>query len=177
MYLSRIALNDRQRETMRLMASPYLMHGAIERSFSGEKKRNLWRVDWLQDKCYLLLLSQERPHLLNLVQKYGFPDLDRAYETKEYASFLNRLSAGQIWMFRLCANPVRSSFADRNGNSNRGKVYAHVTPEQQRAWLLSRMDKCGFNISQDSFDVVQSEWKNFAKVARQKGGFLAHSHF
>ena len=175
MYLSRVALDSSRRETMQLLASPYLMHGAVERSFSGERERNLWRLDWLQDTCYLLILSKQRPHLLNIAQKYGDLSSLLPFETKEYAPFIDRLQSGQNWRFRLCANPVRSSFAEKENYSARGKVFAHVTPEQQKKWLLSRAEKNGFALSETSFEVVQSEWKRFKKGNHSNSKISLHT--
>lgn len=168
MYLSRVALDSNQRETMQLLSSPYLMHGAVERSFSGVRERRLWRVDWLKDTCYLLILSGQEPHLANIVEKYGFPKSSLPFEIKEYQPFLERLEEGQSWRFRLCANPVRSSSVVKESGSRRGKVFAHVTSEQQKQWLISRASKHGFELQPDAFDVVQSEWKRFKKGANSQ---------
>ena len=56
MYLSRIRLNESQRETIRAFSSPHILHGAIEQAFSGERQRNLWRIDYLNGDYYLLIL-------------------------------------------------------------------------------------------------------------------------
>lgn len=163
MYLSRIALNTKQRETMRALDMPKLLHGAVESSFPGERQRNLWRIDWLGDVCYLLVLSTERPDFTYLVEQFGFPDSDRCWETKDYDPLLARLQVGQSWRFRLCANPTRSSPREKDEASGRGKVFAHVTKEQQRQWLIRRAEDCGFLLENNAFDVVYSQWKNFRK--------------
>lgn len=163
MYLSRIALDMASRETMRAIASPNVMHGLVERSFSGEKQRRLWRIDQFNEKYYLLILSMQRPHLINLVNHIGFPDLASSFETKNYTSLLDHLRVGQKWQFRLCANPVRSVSQKNRESSDRGKLYAHVTIAQQKQWLLSRADRHGFKIADNTFDVIQTDWMNFKK--------------
>lgn len=161
MYLSRIALDDSNRKTMRALASPQLMHGAVEQSFSGDRQRRLWRVDWLKGKCYLLVLSEDRPDFTELMKQFGSLDVDPAWETKDYAKLLDRLQIGQTWQFKLKANPVRS--VKEKDAAGRGKVVAHVTPEQQKQWLIKRAEECGFSISPHTFDVVHTHWMKFNK--------------
>ena len=61
MYLTRIALDLNRRETLRALASPHVIHGAVESSVppgeSEKRERNLWRIDYLEPNCYLLVLS------------------------------------------------------------------------------------------------------------------------
>ena len=57
MYISRVELDQARRSTMIALAAPKRLHGAVERSFAGERKRRLWRLDYLGGKLYLLILS------------------------------------------------------------------------------------------------------------------------
>jgi CRISPR system Cascade subunit CasE len=169
MYLSRVMLDVRRRETIRALASPQVMHGAVESCFpwdvtSGEaRKRVLWRTDYVGDRCYLLLLSEEQPNLAHLAEQFGYPDLHPQGETKPYAPLLERLQNGQRWQFRLRANPVHSSPRETHERTGRGKVYAHVTREQQLLWLLNRAEKLGFALEPQEFTVTHTEWKRFHK--------------
>jgi CRISPR system Cascade subunit CasE len=148
---------------MRALNFPKFLHGAVEQSFKGERRRNLWRIDWLDDTCYLLVLSPRRPNFAILAQQFGYLNSEKGWETKNYDSLLMRLQLGQSWRFRLCANPTRRSGNEREASSGRGKVFAHVTTEQQKKWLLSRAENWGFSLEEDKFDVVNSQWKNFKK--------------
>ena len=47
MYLSRTELDPTRRSTMIALTSPQKFHGAVENSFSGERRRRLWRLDSL----------------------------------------------------------------------------------------------------------------------------------
>lgn len=163
MYLSRIALNTKRKETMRAIMLPRLLHGAVEQSFNEKSRRNLWRIDWLCDTCYLLLLSAEQPDYTHIAEQFGYPLSEKRGETKDYSLLLTRLKEGESWMFRLRANPTRSSFKEKHEGSGRGKVFAHVTQEQQKQWLLMRAGGCGFMLNEDAFDVVHSKWEKFPK--------------
>lgn len=172
MYLSRVLLNDRKRETIRALASPQIIHGAVESIYRREtseqdeiRKRLLWRVDYVSDKCYLLLLSEERPNLTSLVHQFGYPDIHG--ETKDYLPFLEKLRNDQSWKFRLHANPVRSSPRERD-KYGRGKVFAHITIEQQMQWLMKRSETCGFSLKPEEYTVVHTDWKRFKKGSRKQ---------
>lgn len=163
MYLSRIALDAGRGETMRLLASPNLLHGAVEHCFDGKKRRNLWRIDTLGGEPYLLILSEAVPAVEDLVSRYGRDDLPCPRETKSYDALLNRLAEGQPWHFRLRANPVRSSTREREGKRSRGKLFNHVTQDQQKNWLAARGSANGFFVEDNSFDVVHAQWHKFRK--------------
>lgn len=163
MYLSRIALNAKRRETMRALTLLQLLHAAVEQSFKGKSRRNLWRIDWLGDVCYLLVLSEEQPDFTYIAEQFGYPNSERPWETKNYGLLLSRLKEGDSWMFRLHANPTRSSSREKREGSGRGKVFAHVTQEQQKKWLLIRSEACGFLLKENGFDVVHTTWEKFFK--------------
>ncbi|MCL4463239.1 MAG: type I-E CRISPR-associated protein Cas6/Cse3/CasE [Firmicutes bacterium] len=170
MYLSRIPLNVKRRDTMRALALPHIVHGAVESSFplklDENRERILWRVDYVRDTCYLLVLSAEQPEFLHISKQFGYEHLERKWETKNYNTLLARLQSGQVWRFRLRANPVQSSFKERNETSGRGKIFAHVTQQQQRRWLIDRAQACGFSLGENAFNVVHTEWKKFRKTKR-----------
>ena len=174
MYLSRLELEPyRMRKAW---SSLQVMHAAIESAFEGgSDTRKLWRIDQLAGRYYLIVCSRTRP--LTCPDDLG--GTDNTWETVEYEPFLLRLKEGQKWSFRLRANPTRSI---SQGAGKRGKVYAHVTVDQQKAWLLSRAEDCGFviprfedasDIDEDEvqarqFDVVQREQLRFKKKHNAK---------
>lgn len=168
MYLSRVELNLRRKNTMEALASPQRLHAAVESSFpsNAEKNiRNLWRIDRLGNAMYLLVLSNGKPDFSHIVDQFGWPGAEQKWETQSYTSLMERIEAGQRWQFRLRANPVHSIKstidAETQKPSQRGKVYAHVTVQQQEQWLLERAAKYGFSLREDSFCVVQQEVRKF----------------
>lgn len=167
MLLSRIQLNVNLRDTMRALSSPKIIHNKVVTSFlrspDASFERTLWRVDYLGEKCFLLVLSEQQPDFKHIAEQFGYPRNEPQWETKNYDLLLNRIGAGQVWRFRLRANPVRSSSKEKDPISGRGKVFAHVTTEQQKQWLLSRAKNCGFLLDENEFDVVYTEWKKFHK--------------
>ena len=159
MYLSRIELDENKRETTRAIGSPGIIHGAVESSIDGVRERNLWRIDRFCGKCYLLILSRGKPNLERISSQFGKEG--DAGEIKDYDALISRIRVGQSWRFRLRGNPVHSEGSGKHGE--RGKVYAHVTTDQQKEWLLEKAEKNGFSVEPDGFDVVDTRWYKFAK--------------
>jgi CRISPR system Cascade subunit CasE len=147
------------------LASPHVLHGAVESSFprrlNEKRERILWRVDYVPDTCNLLVLSAKQPDFLHIARQFGY---EQKWETKNYNSLLARLQTGQVWRFRLRANPVHSSCIEKSETSGRGKIFAHVTQQQQRQWFIARAQACGFSLDENAFDVVHAEWKKFRKA-------------
>lgn len=173
MYLSRIALNTRRQGTMSALSSQQKLHAAVESSFPpilGEKERNLWRIDYLNDGMYLLVLSNRKPDFTHIVEQFGWPSSEQQWETKDYTPLLERIKAGQQWQFRLRANPVHSVKQKDNLITNklekRGKVYAHVTVQQQEQWLFARAENHGFALKENSFCVIQQDVKKFRRQGK-----------
>lgn len=174
MYLSRIALNERRRDTMAALASPYKIHAAVESSFPPDesvKERNLWRIDRLGNNLYLLVLSKQRPDFTHVVEQYGWPRSIQKWETKSYTPLIDQIKIGQKWQFRLRANPVHSvrqgDGVQEKDDAKRGRVYAHVTVRQQEEWLLERANKNGFALTEGSFRVIHREVLRFRQKRRQ----------
>ena len=144
-------------------------HGAVENSFSGERRRRLWRLDSLNGKLYLLLLSEELPDLTGLCAQFG---TGAAPETRRYEPLLERVTPGSCWQFRLTANPTKSC-KDTQNPAARGTVAAHCTTQYQKQWLLDRAAKHGFALTEDSFTVTRVQWQHFAKHGTRPVTLLA----
>lgn len=153
MYLSRFQLDMRKRETMIALVNRARFHGAVESAFEGARERRLWRLDTLQGRNYLMILSAEKPFLDNAVGQFGVPG---TAETRCCDGLMERIAEGGLWHFRLTANPVKCA-------PRKGKLMAHITPQYQKEWLMARAQRHGFELEYERFAVVQSEWVNFSK--------------
>lgn len=155
MYLSRVEIDDNNRQKIKDLTHLGAYHNWVESSFPGEvaqnkRLRHLWRIDRLKGRRYLLIVSQEKPDLVKL-QRYGVANTAM---TKDYQTFMRKIQNGSVMRFRLVANPTYRTD---------GKVYPHITVEQQKNWLLARTEKAGFKIPTDqsenySFDIVSRDW-------------------
>ena len=160
MYLSRIEINPRRRETMRALAALQSFHAVITKTLDGCSGKSgydgvrdlLWRIDSMnrdgRSAIYVLMQSVRPPDFNPLIRQFGWPDdekPERRGEIRDYASFLSGLWAGQCWRFRLRANPVHSVVGAEEGGK-RGDLKAHVTVGRQKKWLVDRQERLGFRI-------------------------------
>lgn len=162
MYFSRIELNQQRRETLRALASPQIIHAAVEAGFSTAnqaEERILWRLDKLGHALYLMVLSSRRPDFTSTVEQFGWPVVEQTWETRNYDVLLERIEAGQRWQFRLCANPTKSIVGEKG---QRGKVCG-LNQQEQHDWLTARMEKNGFLLVQDEFAVTQRTQQKFRR--------------
>ena len=158
MFLSRIPLDISNRNTLKALSSPSKFHGALEICFTGERKRNLWRLDNLNGKLYFLVLTETAPDFSSFCQQFS---QDEIWETKFYDNFLQKIENNSKWRFRITANPTVSICS--NIKEKRGKVYPHITTEYQKKWLIEKSKNFGFCLVSDAFDVVQNKWYRFYK--------------
>lgn len=145
MYLSRMYLNPRRRETRKLVSNPQAMHAAVLAAFppnahSGNGGgRVLWRIDQEDHTLALYVVSPGKPSFEHLQQQAGWEN-EKSWAIRDYAPVLDSISRGQRFRFRLAANPVRTVHDPKTGKSKR---FAHVTAKQQRDWLIEREDNMG----------------------------------
>lgn len=176
MFLSRIELCTKKPSTRRAIASPQVLHAVIEGSIptipGTEKERKLWRIDSLNQRLYLLLLTPSRPNFTELVKQFCQPGTTG--ESKDYTAHLSDIHVGQHFRFRLRGNPVHSVFVEKG---KRGKVYAHVTVAQKRGWLIKKAASCGFALKDDDFDLVETGHHKFHREVKKPLVELAYSVF
>lgn len=169
MYLSRTELDPARRSTMIALTSPQKFHGAVENSFSGERRRRLWRLDRLNGKLYLLLLSEELPDLTGLCAQFG---TGAAPETRRYEPLLERVTPGSCWQFRLTANPTRTR-KDPADPLARGALKPCYLEAEQEQWLLEQAGKHGFALTEGAFQVTRKQTCHFRKNGKRPVTLLA----
>lgn len=177
MYLSRVAIDEQNRQKIRDLSHLGAYHNWVEQSFpaeitASERSRHLWRIDRLKGQDFLLVLSQDKPNIIGL-SEYG---IEGTAEVKEYDSFLARLKKSELLRFRLTANPTYSVSLP----GQRGKVYAHVTVAQQMQWLIGKANANGFELVPNApiadesptlaFDITQRD----RPILRRKKGRTVH---
>ncbi|MBB6171329.1 CRISPR system Cascade subunit CasE [Nocardiopsis mwathae] len=117
---------------------------------AGGSPRVLWRLDRnARAEVLLYVVSPDKPDLTHLVEDAGWPTLPEVgWETRDYMPFLDRLAVGDVWGFRLTANPVHSVRVEGKEDKEKHdtKPTPHVTPRHQMRWLLQREERSGFQV-------------------------------
>lgn len=165
MYLSRIEIDSANRRKIKDLSHLGAYHNWVENCFpneikEGKRLRHLWRIDKLQEKDYLLLLSAEKPDM-DVLNRYG---VIGTAQSKEYTPFLRRLASKQKARFRLTANP---SYRKCVPGQKKGKIYPHITLQQQKEWMQKHAAMSGFSVTEKSFDVVERGYSILYKGNRR----------
>ena len=147
MYLSRIELDTRRRNTMvKLLASPQVVHAVVENCFTRPagvaKTRSLWRIDDLAGKKYLLVLSEEKPDFSHMIGEYCREDVKG--ESRSYDKLLQSVQEGSTYLFKLVANPVKEM--------NNKKVGIYDSAELV-SWLVRKAEANGFKVDVNTLRV------------------------
>ncbi|AXK35598.1 type I-E CRISPR-associated protein Cas6/Cse3/CasE [Streptomyces armeniacus] len=155
MYLTRFPVNTARTEARRLLGSPHFLHGAVNMAFPAAPPRDdqaprvLWRVDHHSGsgRADLFIVSPVRPDLTHLSEKAGWPTLEEpGWTTFAYDEFLETLTTGDAWSFRLAANPIHHVRKSGTSKDSPTKRTAHVTRRHQVGWLLQRQQQAGFEV-------------------------------
>lgn len=150
MYISRVELDIYNRQKIRDLTHLGAYHNWVEQSFreeSGVRSRKLWRLDKINDKKYLLLVSGEKPDL-KLLEKYGVAG---SAVTKDYDAYISKVKNGMKLRFRLVTNPVHAVPKD----GKRGSEKPHITAEFQKKFFMDRTIKNGFEVNEDEVNIVE----------------------
>lgn len=153
MYFTRFRVNTGLAQARALLESPQRLHATVLQGFPDAPAatggpRVLWRVDRAQkSQVVLYVVSPHQPDYTHLMEQAGWPTLGQGWETRDYKPLLEKLAAGQLWGFRLTANPVHHVRTDHPRNApEQTKATAHRTPRHQAGWLLQRQERAGFRV-------------------------------
>lgn len=158
MYLSRVEIDTNNRRSMRDLGHLGCYHGWIEDAFpeervkaKDERTRKLWRVDNIDGKYYLLLLSETKPDFA-LLEKYG---VKHSAMTKAYDPFVASLMEGMRANFRIKLNTVKA-YSDRENFPKRGRVVP-VRLDELIPFFMDRAEKNGFSVEPDEIGVMKRD--------------------
>lgn len=154
MFLNRIHLNIRCREARRDLSDPYQLHSTLCRAFSSPERKCLegeflWRLEpeitSLEPR--ILVQSRAKPDWGGIGGQRWLAKADPAIDLIERLK-LDSLKSGQLFRFRLRANPCVKRDGKRLG-------LLHL--KEQEAWIVRKGLQHGFSLSQPpSFDFPES---------------------
>ncbi|MGO9118466.1 MAG: type I-E CRISPR-associated protein Cas6/Cse3/CasE [Desulfomonilaceae bacterium] len=154
LYLSRLLLNPHSRQVMSEMAHPYEMHRTLMKAFphtaedAQSKAREefgvLFRADLddLPDAVKVYVQSRIEPNwsFLDELNDYLCADMGMPeYEYKDIMPACRKIQNGQVFSFRLRANPTkRIGKVIKGGPELKGKRVGLVHEEKQVEWLIGK---------------------------------------
>lgn len=154
MYLSQLILDPRSRSVMNDLADPYQLHRTLMVGFPPnlpKDERVLYRVEQQHKIPYLSILVQSGilPDWHYLIER-GYLLLPASVKT-----FDLHPDTGQIFRFRLLANPTKRLKSNRDGNGPRVGL---LRSEEQLAWLERKASQNGFHVLDvQSLKIIQPE--------------------
>ncbi|MBT1176072.1 type I-E CRISPR-associated protein Cas6/Cse3/CasE [Bifidobacterium callimiconis] len=144
---TRIMIDPNHRHTRWAMQSLERLHAIVARSVESQgivDSRAIWRLDAGRTgkPCRLYIVSGGVPDATVLHEEFGVGPAEIA--TCAYEPFLDGLSIGQEWGFRLKANPTKSIAS--GDLSRRGRRVGLVRVEDQLNWLYRKACESGFHM-------------------------------
>ena len=163
MYISRVEIDKSKKSVLKKLTHLGSYHAWVEESFPKEfelkiRTRKLWRIDKIDNKEYLIIVSEEKPDL-KAMEKFG---VKGSAHTKDYQSFLDSLEVGSKMMFRAILNPIIS--VPSIDKSARGKARPCTTKEEQVNYLVKRSETNGFKLENDTLQVLDGHADLFKKT-------------
>lgn len=167
MYLSRVEIDYSNRRKTKDLNHLGAYHNWVEQLFpreisTGESSRKLWRIDSIQGKQYLLIVSEDKPDPRGF-DLYG---VENSAQIKSYDEFLNRLENGQVVRFMATLNPVKS-LSTGKASGKRGRVVPHITVSQQMQYLKDKSAKNGFELKDDEFFISKASFETLKKPGKK----------
>lgn len=169
MFMTRMALDINRPDTQQALANPAILQKAVEEAFNGVKVHVVWRVEQLNHRMHLLMLSPIRPtpHLTHAT--YGYPGAFPSWETWNVDDELTELHPNTRLHFRLCAAtcapmPQRESVHHM----------AQETIATQLSWLRDHCTANGFAFEDADVEVIQRAWVTWTDAADEANLLTCH---
>lgn len=171
LYLSRLILNARSRQVINEMTHPYEMHRTLMRAFpkatddTESKARDEFGVLFRAEldghrglvKIYVQSLVEPNWSFLDELHDYLGADTDRpAYECKDIMPACRKIQNGQIFSFRLRANPTKR--VGKRDDTMKGKRVELRREDEQIAWLIRKGQAKGTDVT-GGFDLFMKKAK------------------
>ncbi len=150
MFLSRMSLDMSHEETQYLIRSPHIQHEMVYSAFPPDSGQVLWRVDSLDGRLWIVILSRIRPDLNEFHHIYGFQGVFPSWDILDYDSILEDLDLKKPLFFELCACPFASVNSPRDYLQDLSFL---------RAYIVDQGKHSGFEI--EKISSLTSCWKMF----------------
>lgn len=170
---TRVMIDPQYRHAQWAMLSPERLHAIVARSTNPDwprsaNTRSLWRLDEGRNGSphRLYVVSERIPDLQVLAGEFGAGP--RGVATTEYEPFLNKLAIGQEWVFRLKANPTKSTPSGEPGK--RGSRHGLVKLDDQQEWLMRKARECGFHMPINRLEMPEMRIRDARTIDFERQG-------
>lgn len=141
MYLSKLVLNERDRKVRSDLGNAHNLHRSIMQAFPDENRENSraeWNILFRQEPDSEVILVQSdadaEPDWTQLPQGYLAKHVTKTFDLQA-----SQLKPGQIFQFRLKANPSKR-------DKESGKLIGMFHRPDQEDWLTRKGKQSGFAI-------------------------------
>ena len=158
MYLSKLILHTGSSQARKDIGNPHNLHRTIMRAFPSplpEKERVLFRIESfnLGSPPVVLVQSLIKPDWDNVEAKFkGY--FARKPETKPINGL--KVNQGDIFRFRLRANPSKRVFYKATGKNQRISLFSE---QDRRDWLARKAKVGGFSVIEDRLLVRDAPYR------------------
>ena len=176
MYISMVCLDKRKHETAQALYNRNILHGAIEQCFEGDRQHPLWRIDNVNGRLYVMVVSHDIPDFTSFMQQFG--DFWVSPQTKAYDEFLQRgIKNDTVMRFKCTCNPTIKKDGKRIPLN---AVKTSNQPYCAEDWLKDRLHMNGAEVldsrmirfemhkikrSSKSINLVAAEYEGYLRVA------------
>ena len=84
MFLTRMSMDTNRPDTMRALSDTAELERAVAGAFGGAAVSALWRLDQLNHRTHLVILSPIRPTLWPVHERYGYLGCFPSWQTEDY---------------------------------------------------------------------------------------------
>lgn len=153
MYLSRVEIDVENHQKIQDLNHLGAYHNWVEQSFPDEvnnsvRTRKLWRIDEVNHKKYLLVVSQNKPD----IERFEHYGIANSSSVIDYDKFLSKLKNGMHARFRAVLNPAVSKSTGKQ-SGQRGRVYECLSLDSQLEYLENRSKKNGFDLVENQYGI------------------------
>lgn len=160
MWLSKLVINTHCPQARNDLGSPYNIHRTIMSAFPTPLPKNervLFRIENVtsDNQPVILVQSFHKPDWVAIQFKFTGYFAQQPVEKKVDSI---KIQNGQIYRFRLRANPSKRVFYQ---NTNKSQRISLFTENARKEWLMRKAENCGFELLADSIVIRDAPYRMF----------------
>lgn len=167
MYLTSIQLNPAKASTRFMLGSYQRVHATVMALHPSLKndERVLWRIDTINNKKNLVILSPTEFDITSCISEYGFDkSMNGTSRTVRFDKVFEKLEGKDFYRFRVAVKPVKR-FTDKN---NKTVERALKTDKDQIEWFLEKTKGWGFLTDPRSLKIASKEHLDITRKREEK---------